>query len=123
MKKDTISTFTLSGSMMMAYVLVPILLMIHPTREMHRRDVSPACEQTIVKQVARASCTRITWTIASPIACFYLQKGQTIGMVAAAEQFRLGLFQSYACTPPSVYDLDLAVLMMCDCVQSVLIPT
>jgi hypothetical protein len=30
MKKDTISTFTLSGSMMMAYVLVPILLMIHP---------------------------------------------------------------------------------------------
>ncbi|MFN7687545.1 MAG: M43 family zinc metalloprotease [Sphingobacteriales bacterium] len=36
-------------------------------------------------------------------------KGQANRMVAAAEQFRPGLFQSDACTPPTVYDLDLAV--------------
>ncbi|MFN9955391.1 MAG: M43 family zinc metalloprotease, partial [bacterium] len=31
--------------------------------------------------------------------------GQASRMVAAAEQFRPGLFQSDACTPPTVYDL------------------
>jgi hypothetical protein len=35
--------------------------------------------------------------------------GQASRMVAAAEQFRPGRFQSDACTPPTVYDLDLAV--------------
>lgn len=43
------------------------------------------------------------------VCMFLFTKGQANRMVAAAEQFRQGLFNSDGCTPPVIAELDLAV--------------